>query len=214
MASKNNVTLTFAGDTAQLDKAFANVGTAADKMSTKVHESAGKVDSLAESTDRAATKSSTAYGAFGALGSGLTLMGVQGGAAGTVLASLGLGFDALSGVTDLSTLALESNTVKTIALKVAQLATAAATKVWAGIQWLLNAAMAANPIGLIIAAILILAVVIINIATKTHWFQDIWKAAWGGIKAAAVAVWDWLKALPGNLASVFSRIGKDRKSVV
>lgn len=206
MPGKNTVTLDFAGDTSKLDKAFSNVGASADKMNTKVKESSSKVDDLGESTDRAATKSSTAMGAFGALGSGLTLMGADGGAASAVLGGLGLGFDALSGVTDLATLALESNTVKTIAAKVAQTATAVATKVWAGAQWLLNAAMEANPIGLIIAAIVALVAIVVIIATKTHWFQDIWHAAWGGIKKAAVDVWDWLKALPGNIGTAFSKI--------
>lgn len=206
MAAGNTVTLDFAGDTTKLQKAFGDVGASADTMSTKVKESSSKVDGLGESTDRAATKSSTAMGAFGALGSGLTLMGADGGAASAVLGGLGMGFDALSGVTDLATLALESNTVKTIASKAANIAASTATKVYAGAQWLLNAALNANPIALVVIAIVALVAIVVVIATKTTWFQTIWKAAWGGIKTAAVAVWDWLKALPGNIASVFSTL--------
>jgi len=206
MPGKNQVTLDFAGDTSKLTKAMDGVGSSAATMSTKVHESSSKMDGLGESTDHAATKSSAAYGAFGALGSGLTLMGADGGAASAVLGGLGLGFDALSGVTDLATLALESNVVKTIASKIATTAASVATKAYAGAQWLLNAAMDANPIGLIVIAIIALVAIVVVIATKTTWFQSIWKAAWGGIKTAAVAVWDWLRALPGNIASVFSSL--------
>lgn len=207
MAGKNQVTLTFAGDTGKLEKAFSSVGSAADTMATKVHDSGSKFDTLGESTDRTATKASTAMGAMGALGSGLTLLGVQGGAANSALLGLGLGFDALSGVTDIATLALESHTVKLIASKVATLAVSAATKAWTAIQWLLNLALDANPIGLIITIILILVVVIVNIATKTHWFQNIWHAAWSGIKTAAKAVWDWLKDLPGMIGKAFAKVG-------
>lgn len=65
------------------------------------------------------------------------------------------------------------------------------TLLWTGAQWLLNAALLANPIVLIVAGIILLIGIIILIATKTTWFQDIWKAVWGAIKAAAKAVGDW-----------------------
>jgi len=204
--SGNTVTLDFAGDTAKLDKAFTNVGAGAAKMNTQVAESSHRIDDLGESTDRSATKASTAMGAFGALGSGLTLMGVQGGAASAVLGGLGLGFDALSGVMDIATLALESNTVKTIANKVATTAANLATKLWTGAQWLLNAALDANPIGLVVIAITALIAIVVLIATKTHWFQDIWKAAWGGIKKVAADVWHFLTGLPGELGTAFKKL--------
>ncbi|MDM4722746.1 phage tail tape measure protein [Micromonospora sp. WMMA1363] len=75
-----------------------------------------------------------------------------------------------------------------------QTVAAAATKVWAGVHWLLNVAMSANPIVLIILAVIALVAVIVLIATKTTWFQTIWRVAWGAIKSAAAAVWDWLKS--------------------
>ncbi len=69
----------------------------------------------------------------------------------------------------------------------------AVTKAWAGVQWLLNAAMAANPIVLIVIAIVALIAIIVLIATKTTWFQQIWRAAWGAIKGSISAVWNWIK---------------------
>lgn len=84
----------------------------------------------------------------------------------------------------------------------------AATKVWAGIQWLLNAAMSANPIGLVVIAIAALIAIIVLIATKTTWFQTIWKYVWGFIKAyytmiwramkaVVLGFWNWIKNVPG-----------------
>jgi TP901 family phage tail tape measure protein len=55
----------------------------------------------------------------------------------------------------------------------------------------LNLAFIASPVGLIITAIIALIAVIVLIATKTDWFQRLWNAAWGGVKAAAKAVGDW-----------------------
>lgn len=73
-------------------------------------------------------------------------------------------------------------------------------------QWAWNIAQLASPTTWIILAIVALIAVIVLIATKTTWFQDLWKWAWSGIKSAAVAVWDWLKKLPGMIGSAFSAI--------
>lgn len=58
-------------------------------------------------------------------------------------------------------------------------------------QWLWNTAVLANPITWIIVGIVALVAVIVVIATKTTWFQSLWKAAWGAITTAARAVADW-----------------------
>lgn len=86
-------------------------------------------------------------------------------------------------------------------------------------QWAWNVAMAANPIGLVVAAILILIGIIVLIATKTTWFQTIWKVVWGGIKAAALAVgrwfrdtlWPWMKSVWENISKA---AGKAKDFVV
>jgi hypothetical protein len=64
----------------------------------------------------------------------------------------------------------------------------AATIGWTAAQWLMNAAMDANPIGIIVLAIVALIAIIILIATKTTFFQDIWKNSVAVIGAA----WNWL----------------------
>ncbi len=100
-----------------------------------------------------------------------------------------LAFDALSGVTDLATLALSAGSLAkvkdiavTVAHGIAQKAAAVAAGVWTAAQWLLNIALDANPIGLIIIAIVALIAIIVVIATKTTWFQSIWKAVWEFLK--------------------------------
>lgn len=65
----------------------------------------------------------------------------------------------------------------------------AATATATAIQWAYNAALAANPYTLIIIAIVALVAAIVAIATKTTWFQDIWKGMTKGISKA----WDWVK---------------------
>lgn len=60
-------------------------------------------------------------------------------------------------------------------------------------QWLFNAALWASPITWIVIGVIALIAVIVLIATKTTWFQQLWNWAWGGIKAGAAAVWDWIK---------------------
>lgn len=74
----------------------------------------------------------------------------------------------------------------------------AATVAWTAVQWLLNAALAANPIGLVVIAIALLVGAIILLWKKSDTFRAIVIAVWNAIKAAALAVVNWFKdtALP------------------
>jgi len=63
-----------------------------------------------------------------------------------------------------------------------------ATAVWAAGQWLLNAALTANPIGLVVVAIGLLIGGIVLIATKTTWFQTVWKVMTDALGTA----WRWM----------------------
>lgn len=65
------------------------------------------------------------------------------------------------------------------------------TKAWTAVQWLLNVALNANPIGLVITAIGALIAGIVWIATQTTWFQDIWNGIWSVIGEPVKAVADW-----------------------
>lgn len=85
---------------------------------------------------------------------------------------------------------------------------AGASKAWAAAQWLLNAAMSANPITLIVLAIVALIAIVVLIATKTTWFQQIWRAAWGAITGAVSATLGWIRRnWPTLLAILTGPIG-------
>jgi hypothetical protein len=68
----------------------------------------------------------------------------------------------------------------------------AATMAWTGVQWLLNAAMLANPFGLVVLAIIALVAIIAVAWNKSKTFRDVVTNAWLGIKAAAATVFQWV----------------------
>jgi tape measure domain-containing protein len=69
----------------------------------------------------------------------------------------------------------------------------AATTAWAAVQWALNAALTANPIGLIIAGIAALVAGVIIAYNKIGWFRTGVNAAWAGIRIAVGAVVGWFQ---------------------
>lgn len=75
----------------------------------------------------------------------------------------------------------------------------AAVKAYTAVQIALNVAMSLNPIGLIIIAIGALIGIIVLIATKTTWFQTIWKHVWSFLKG--VGAW-----FAGPFANFFKRV--------
>ncbi|WP_343466446.1 phage tail tape measure protein [Rhodococcus aetherivorans] len=76
---------------------------------------------------------------------------------------------------------------KTIAI--AQGAWTAVTTAGTAAQWALNAAMSANPIGLVIAGLVALGAAIAIAWNKSETFRSIVIGAWEGIKSAASAAW-------------------------
>ncbi|MEV6790908.1 phage tail tape measure protein [Streptomyces sp. NPDC051320] len=69
----------------------------------------------------------------------------------------------------------------------------AAQTIWNAEIWASTAALLANPMTWIVIGIIALIAVIVLIATKTQWFQQLWTIVWGAIKTAALAVWAFLK---------------------
>lgn len=80
-----------------------------------------------------------------------------------------------------------------VAEKTALLATAIAEKAAAAAEWLLNIALDANPIMLIILAIIALVGAVVYCWTHFKTFREVVVAVWAGIVAAAQAAWSWLK---------------------
>lgn len=78
----------------------------------------------------------------------------------------------------------------------------AVTVAWTAVQWLLNAALTANPIGLVIGLIAALVAAIIWVATQTTFFQDVWAAlsqflmeAWANIVSFFTTLWEGVVAV-------------------
>ena len=62
-------------------------------------------------------------------------------------------------------------------------------------QWLLNAAMNANPIGIIIAAITALVAAFVVLWNKSEAFRQFWIDLWEGIKDALSAAWEFISGV-------------------
>lgn len=106
-----------------------------------------------------------------------------------------------------TTAAQNMSTAAAVRQKVVQLASAAATRAqaaamavirgatvaWTAVQWALNAALLANPIGLIIAAIVALIAIFVLAWKNSETFRKIVIGAWNAIKSASVAVWGFIK---------------------
>jgi phage-related protein len=69
---------------------------------------------------------------------------------------------------------------------------------WTAVQWLLNAALLANPIGLILIALLALGAAFVVLWKKSETFRDIVIGTWEAIKGAADAVWNFIKDIVGG----------------
>ena len=67
------------------------------------------------------------------------------------------------------------------------------TVAWTAVQWLLNAALTANPIGLVVVAIAGLIAIIVLAWKKSDTFRAIVTGAFEGVKKVVGAVVDWFK---------------------
>lgn len=89
--------------------------------------------------------------------------------------------------------------VKILAVAAAEKAQALATKVAAAGQWLLNEAMDANPIGIVVIALAALAALFILLWKRSETFRKIITAGWNDIRKAVGAVVDWFRSVVGPI---------------
>jgi len=209
---KPQVTLTLAGDATQLEKAFDSVGSSARKMSDDVGASSTRIAEDSETGFNRAGEA--ADGAEGkAQGFADVLTGTADIGAGTAQIMKGNLFEGFvtvgQGAADLAgglasflipavsnlnkaTISSAASTVRqtaaNVAAKGAALATAAAQKVLTAGQWALNAAMRANPIGLIITGLTLLVGGLIYAYKKSETFRNIVNGALGAVKNAAAGI--------------------------
>lgn len=194
--------LKFAGMTAELWKNIAawrakKVAMVADKTETLALKAMYAGDFLKSLASQAVAiaKSTAAW-----IANTASLVANKAAAAGSWL----LGIITSLGTTVLSvgaaTGAWIANTAAMAANKAGQLAAAAASAVvrgaviaWTAAQWLLNVALNANPIGLVVAAIALLVGAFVLAWKKSETFRNIVIGAWNAIKAATSAVWNAVK---------------------
>jgi phage-related protein len=83
-----------------------------------------------------------------------------------------------------------ANKAAIIGGNLAMIASIVATKALAAAQWLLNAAMKANPIGIVITVLAALTAGIIYLWNTSEGFRSALISAWKAIKTTAIDVWD------------------------
>jgi hypothetical protein len=210
----NQVTVTFAGDTDKLESAFDRVGASSKKMDDTVGKASKSMDEHGNAMGRMGEKADNSernlIGIHDVIDGTATIMEGPGKAG--IVAYIQGWADLAGGLAPLLLSMAEmkistiGNTIATTSHTIAMGVAKGATVVWTGVQWLLNAALTANPIGLVIVAIAALIAIVVLIATKTTWFQDLWRVAWTWIKNTALNVWDWLKNLPSMIGDAFKKI--------
>lgn len=234
--SKNQVTLTFAGDESKLTQAFDKVGASADGMKSKVGDASTKIADTS-GFDKAGAAADQTYSKFDALesvgrGTGDTMSGLSEIMKGNVLqgstdlaggiAALADGFTgallpAIKSMSKASLLNAVQN-VRTSATLVAQkgvmLATSVATKVMTVAQRALNLAMRANPIGIIVTVLALLVAGIVIAYKKSATFRAVVQAAMKGVQVAFQWVITkggelvgWFKSMPGKIGGFVKGVG-------
>jgi hypothetical protein len=202
----NQVTLTFAGKSQDLEQSMDRAGAGAETMAVRISDA---TNASAERFDHLSSQSSLLSGGIGDVGGALTTAFGENTAIGEFGAKMEsasavvMGF---TGLMDLGVFATNNFKLASAASAVQTGVTSAATKAAAAAQWLMNTALLASPITWIVIGIVALIAVIVLIATKTDWFQKGWKAAWGWIKDAASNTWDFIKKIPGWLGDAFGKI--------
>lgn len=185
---KNQVTLTFAGDTQKLESAFDQVGSSARNLGTEVGQAGQGFDRAGEAADNLDTK---------AMGFRDTLTGVQDTMKGTSqiaegdlfngFLTLGMGVGDLgSGMFNFLIPALKAARLSMLTTGIAALKTAG--------QFALSWAIALGPIALLVAAVAGLGFVVIKN----------WDTIWSTTKRIGGMFVGWFKAAPGLIRDAFS----------
>lgn len=226
MAGKPQVTLTLAGDESKLTQAFDRVGQSSKRMADDVGGSSKRVaEDTVTAYDRVGEASDNTYDKFDALesvgrGTTDTMSGLSEIMSGNVLqgstdlaggvAALADGFSgallpAIKAATQgglANAAATARQTAANVASKAAQYATAAASKALAAGQYLVNAAMRANPIGLVVTALIAVAAGLIYAYKHSEKFRNIVNGAFGAVSSVAKSVFGWIASNWRNLLNI------------
>lgn len=199
MAGSREIVVKYEGDASDLERASRDASHAVEGVGRST-------DELGEKFGDNASKSAQLAGAMGDLGGALSQAGGPLGTLGTGMELLGPSIMGVTGVMDLAELA---------------------TGAWSKATWLLNAAMDAMPIILIVAGIVALIAVIILAYQHSDTFRQIVQNAWAVVQAVISFAWNnviepifelWLlqfrlawqaaQFLAGIVADAFGAIGR------
>lgn len=208
MARSETVELV-AAVTAEVDAAVSDFGRFGDSVkeaASEADKASDKVRSAADATDDLDSKSAAATGSLGALSSGFELVGLDQYAG--ALQGAAMATDFFSGIGQGLTLILElqsiqwlKNKIQIAANAVATAAATVATQAMAVAQWALNAAMDANPIALIIIAIVALVAGLVLLYKRSETARGIMNALWSALKSGAMAA---VNAVTGAINGVIA----------
>lgn len=95
-----------------------------------------------------------------------------------------------------------------VAQRVAMTATAAVTGVWTAAQWALNAAMTANPIGIVIVGLVALGAGLVVAYKKSETFRNIVNGAFRGVAAVGRAVGRAVVSVVGRMSGAVGVAGR------
>lgn len=126
----------------------------------------------------------------------------------TALTALGAAIAAVVVVTQIHTAVLAVQAAGGLAAMIRGLPVVTAlTRAWAAVQWVLNAALSANPIGLVVVGLVALAAGLVFAYKKSETFRNIVNAAFAAIKVVVSAVVGWFaKYVPQVFSAVASAV--------
>jgi phage-related protein len=220
------IRIAFLGDTRDLEGALGKAEGAMKGAADTAVKEGRKIDSAFDSTagaaDNVASKGSQAAGALSGLGG---LAATQGGALGSFGAAAvvaGTATQALADSGDLLNVVTESAIVKkgldkaaTVGSTIATVASTAATKAATAGQWLLNAALSANPVGLVVAGIILLVGALFLAYKKSETFRNIVNGVFASVgKVVGGFVSFFTHAIPNAIGNVVSFVKAHWKPIV
>ena len=176
--SDAELALRITSDASDAVRGLDSVGDASTNMAREVERASRAADiavdrmgSVADSADTLDSKASQATGSLGALSSGFELVGAEKFAGGLQAAALATDF--LSGVGAGLNLIMDGTALASARAAISTTAQGVAAKATAASQWLLNAALSANPIGLVVIAVAALVAGFILLYKKSETVRDI-----------------------------------------
>lgn len=220
------VRIAILADAGQATSELRNVANAVNDTETRLDAAGRAAGKWADKADLMGGAAAKAAGGLGDVASGLAANGVISDEAAAKADQVAKGMMIVAGAADIATtagalyaaaqeaggLAAAKNAVATVASKVATVASTAVTGVATAAQWAWNAAMAANPIGLVVLAVVALVAGLVLLWKHSETFRRIVTASWEAVKNAAVAVFNFLVNYIKGVFNLYAKIfnlGKD-----